>query len=260
MGGFLGLGSSRAWRAGFECGFDPHDNHLGGGLMQRKLKCVGGAVLALICLAASASAANVLVNPGFETDAVLNAAPVGGATGWTTFGNATTASALNDPVLGGIGSLKLAGGGGFSVPGADQSFPASPGQTWDLQGFMLTPAGLPSDATFGLLKIVFNNGTSDLAPGTINFGQAAAPANPGIESLPQLNSLVAPNTWVFTHAQGVAPAGTTKVTLFALMVDQSKGTGYFDNLSGGRVPEPSTLMLTGIASIAGLIGFRRRGA
>jgi hypothetical protein len=228
--------------------------------MKRKLKWFGGAVLALTCLAATARATNILVNPGFETDAVLNAAPVAGATGWMTFGNAATASAPNDPVLGGIGSLKLAGGGNFSVPGADQSFPASPGQTWDLQGFMLTPATLASNATFGLLKIVFNNGTNDLPPGAINFGQAGPVANPGIESLPQLNSVVAPNTWVFTHAQGVAPAGTTKVTLFALMVDQSAGTGYFDNLSGGTVPEPSTLMLTGIASIAGLIGFRRRSS
>ena len=61
-----------------------------------------GAFLMAIALALSvgrgAYAANILVNPGFETDAVLNAAPVGGATGWTTFGNATTASANLDPV------------------------------------------------------------------------------------------------------------------------------------------------------------------
>src|SRR4029077_2088496 len=72
-----------------------------------------------------AYAANVLLNPGFETDAVLNSPPVGGATDWSTFGNSSTASSPLDPVHSGIGSLKLAGGGGFGVPGAYQTFPAS---------------------------------------------------------------------------------------------------------------------------------------
>ena len=77
------------------------------------------------------------------------------------------------------------------------------------------------------------------------------PANPGIESLPQLNSTSALNTWQFTQAQGVAPAGTTKVEFFALFVDQSAGTGYFDDLAATQVPEPSSLALVGIASVAG---------
>ena len=144
-----------------------------------------GAFLVAIALALSVGrgtyAANTLVNPGFETDAVLNAAPVGGATGWSTFSNATTASANLDPVHSGIGSLKLAGRGNFSVPGAFQSFPASPGQVWDFQGYMLTPGTLPADATFGLLKIVWSNGTNDLPPAGINFGQAGPAANPGNE-------------------------------------------------------------------------------
>lgn len=220
-----------------------------------------GAFLLAIAVALSvgrdASAANVLGNPGFETDAVLNAAPVAGATGWTTFGNASTASANLDPVDSGIGSLRLAGGGNFSVPGAYQTFPASPGQIWDFQGSMLTKGTLPANATFGLLKIVWNNGTSDLPPAGINFGQAAPPANPGIESLPQLNSTSALNTWQFTHAQGVAPAGTTKVSFYALFVDQSAGTGYFDDLAATRVPEPNSLVLIGIASVVGLGRFFR---
>src|SRR5262249_44228416 len=154
---------------------------------------------------------------------------------------------------GGIGSLRLAGAGNFSVPGAFQTFPASPGQVWDFQGYMLTKATLPANATFGLLKIVWSNGTNDLPPGQINFGQAGPPANPGIEALPELNSSSIPNAWQFTRAQGVAPVGTTQVSFFALFVDQSSGTGYFDDLNASIVPEPgcAALALAGVACFAG---------
>ena len=152
-------------------------------------------------VAGNQAAANVLVNPGFETDAVLNAPPNPAVTGWTHFGNSTTASANNDPVHSGIGSLQLAGAGNFSVPGGFQTFPASPGQTWDFQGYMLTENPLPPNATFGLLKIVWSNGVMDLAPapGSILIGQAGPAANPGVESLPFLNAASTPNTWQF-HA------------------------------------------------------------
>ena len=147
----------------------------------------------------------MLANAGFETDAVLNAAPVPGATGWNIFGPAAgTASANLDPVGTGIGSLCLAGNGNFSVPGAFQTFPASPGELWNFEGYMLTPGTLPSNATFGLLKVVWSNGVMDLPPGLITIGQPGPGGNPGIEGLPFLNSASTPNTWQFTQAQGYA--------------------------------------------------------
>jgi hypothetical protein len=172
------------------------------------------------------------MNPGFEADAVLDQPPVPAPTGWTSFGNSNTASATLEPVHTGMGSLQLAGGGGFGVPGSFQTFPAKPGQVWDLQGYMFTKDALPTGATFGLLKIVFGSGSGDLEPAAITIGQAGPTANPGIEALPFLNSDSAPNTWHFAHAQGVAPEGTVEVRLFALFVDENPGTGYFDDLQG----------------------------
>ena len=191
--------------------------------------CYSVMAAALALTAVTTHGANMLLNPGFETDAVLNAAPVAGATGWTAFNGANTVSANGYVTRTGIGSLQLPGNGGFGVPGAFQTFPAVPGELWDLQGYMLTSNALPANATFGLLKIVWSDGVNDLQPGTVNIG-VANNANPGIESRPLLNSASTPNVWQFTRAQGIAPAGTTQVKLFALMVDQSAGTGYFDDL------------------------------
>lgn len=206
-----------------------------------RLKFVALAAMALTLFATTCASANVLSNPGFEDDAVPDAEPTPFVNGWTAFNGATTASASLDPVRTGIGSLRLAGPGGFTVPGAFQIFPANPGEIWDLQGYMLTPDALPTDITFGLLKIVFGDGTKDLAPGEILIGQAAPTANPGIESLPFLNSASTPNTWQFTQARGVAPAGTVEVKMFALMVDQSAGTGYFDDLVATTVTDEGML-------------------
>ncbi|MDZ4656901.1 MAG: hypothetical protein SH868_04905 [Bythopirellula sp.] len=178
----------------------------------------------------SQAAGNVLLNPGFETDAVLNQEPQAFATDWDQLFNNAVSVSSPDIVRTGIGSLKLEGGGGFGVPGAFQSKPASPGEEWDLQGYMLTPAMLPADITFGTLKIVFSDGAVDLPPASVSIGQDAGLDFPGIESLPRLNSTSPVNEWQFTQARGVAPAGTVQVKFFALFVDQSAGTAYFDDL------------------------------
>jgi hypothetical protein len=194
------------------------------------------ASIAFALFAAAQSGANELANPGFEADAVFDSPPVPVVSGWITFGNTTTASASLDPVHTGIGSLRLAGSGNFGVPGAYQILPANPGDVWDLQGYMLTQNTLPANATFGLLKIVWSDGVNDLAPGTITFGQPGPAGNPGIEALPHLDSSSTPNTWQFTQARGAAPAGTTQVKMFGLFVDQSAGTGYFDDLQATLNP------------------------
>ena len=194
---------------------------------------------ALVLATATNGFTNVLTNPGFETDAVLDAPPTPVVSSWTTGGggSANTASANGDPTHSGTGSLLLAGFGGFGVPLAYQAFPANPGETWNFQGYMRTTNTLPADATFGLLKIVWVNSLGqEIAPGTAIIGTANNSANPGVESTPFLNSASALNTWIFTRAQGVAPSGTAQVRLFALMVDQSAGAGYFDDLDATNAP------------------------
>ncbi|HXI72112.1 MAG TPA: Ig-like domain-containing protein [Verrucomicrobiae bacterium] len=215
------------------------------------------SIPSLACVAALALAAvtthgqNVLTNPGFETDAVLNAAPMYFATDWTLFGPfAGTASANTDITRSGIGSLKLIANGGFSVPGAYQTLPAVAGQLWDLQGYMWTSNSLPAGNTFGLLKIVWSDGVNDLAPGTVTIGTANF-ANPGIESTPLLNSSSTPNAWHFTRAQGIAPAGTTQVKLFALNVDASAATVFADDLQATNSGStPLTVSITSPANQA----------
>ena len=183
--------------------------------MSRFVYVAAGLVLTLAV--ATPSSANLLVNPGFETDAVSGAAPVAGATGWDTSGE--TASSPMDPVRSGIGSLKLTSNGNFEVPTALQEFPASPGEEYNMNGWMLTPTALPSNITFGLLKIVFRDAAGmDLEPASVSIGQFGPPADPGVESLPFLDDLATPNEWIFTEAQGVAPAGTESVLFLAINV------------------------------------------
>jgi hypothetical protein len=194
------------------------------------------AAMAFALFATAHTSANELVNPGFEADALMDSPPTTIVSGWTTFGNANTTSASLDPVRTGIGSLRLVGNGGFGVPGAYQILPANPGETWDLQGYMLTQNALTGTSTFGLLKLVWSDGVNDLVPSTITIGQAGAAPNFGIEALPHLDSSSAPNNWQFAEARGVAPAGTTAVKMFALFVDGTAGTGYFDDLQATLIP------------------------
>jgi hypothetical protein len=85
---------------------------------------------------------------------------------------------------------------------------------------MLTEAARAAGPV-GLAKIVFKDAAgNDLVPesasiGVINFDF------PGIESQPVLNDASAVDTWVFSEAQGVAPAGTAEVWFLLLNVNFS---------------------------------------
>jgi len=211
-----------------------------------------------VCLAVATSTtsiANVLVNPGFEADASIGNPPTTAVTGWSTsapVGSSVLTSSSPDPTHGGIGSLQLSGPGNGHVPVAYQTFAASPGQTWDFQGFMLVTNQLPANSTFGLIKIVWEDASNSvLSPGSAIIGNAVTngPAL-GIESQPYINNTSTPNTWIFTESEGVAPANTAFVQFFAINVDQSAAKIWFDDLNATVVPEPSGIALV----VTGLVG------
>lgn len=204
----------------------------------------------LACAELSPVNAGQFANPGFES---VDGA--GALTDWFTSGTQDGTQFLS-----GSNSLNLTGGGGFSVPTAFQTFPANPGDTFDLTGFGLAPTALPAGATFGLLKIVFSDGTGDLqipAANVVN-GNNNTSAFPGVESSNFSNT---GTTWQSMQATAIAPAGTTQALAFAIFVDESAGTVYFDDMCVEitPVPEPSSMALVSVLML-GAVAFRRRKA
>ena len=127
-----------------------------------------------------------------------------------------------------------------------------------MSGWMLSEAALPAGPTFGLFKIVFKDASGiDLEPASISIGQAGPAANPGVESLPFLDSTSSVNTWVFSEAQGVAPANTTQVVFLALNVDFAGGENpmWFDDIQGENVTTSTALITNGSFETGDLSGW-----
>jgi hypothetical protein len=163
----------------------------------------------------------LLLNGGFET---------GNTDGWTTGG-----SVLPVTAQAGTFSLVLDAPGGFVAPAAFQTVAANPGETFTLSGYLYTVDPLPANATFGLLKIVFQDANgADLEPASISIGQFGPPENPGAEALPFLNAESPVGEWIFSEVRAVAPAGTTDVEFFLIIVDESAATMGFDSISATR--------------------------
>jgi hypothetical protein len=202
------------------------------------------ACIAMFTLAAVRSEAQI-VNGGFE------AGPIGaGASSWTTFGNVFTVTNPNpapDGAHSGTNSLKEFGT--FpGVSGAFQQFTASPGQVWDLNGYIINASSDAMQATLGntnfaLLKISFQNAGGEIL---------------GIDSQ-HITASTPQDVWQFVDANGVAPAGTTFVQLFALFVQPSTlgGSAGYDDISATVVPEPSTVAMA-LTGLLGLVAFAKK--
>ncbi|MDH3767794.1 MAG: family 16 glycosylhydrolase, partial [Gammaproteobacteria bacterium] len=172
-----------------------------------------------------------LSNDGFET---------GDLSGWTSNGD-NTAGAPSVGAQSGDFAAQLTVTGGGGVPELNQSFAASPGDEVNFSAWMLTEAALPAGPSFGLAKIVFKDAAgNDLVPESASIGTLITGDFPGIESIPPLNDASPVNTWVFTEAQGVAPAGTTEVVFLLLNIDFAGGENpiWFDTAAATLVTGP----------------------
>lgn len=181
-------------------------------LMKNLVKSAACVGMLLLANGSTASAANMLANPGFE-------APVAtpeyfGAGGWTTFGNGFTDAA--NPCLvphSGNQLMKMYGTfNPFGVSGIFQEFPTSPGEKWSLSCYS---RHCSDDAMVGNHVL---GGTGNWVVQKLAFFDALnneiAPA--AVEST-ILDGSYAVNTW-FNNApiNGVAPAGCVKVQAFVL--------------------------------------------
>jgi beta-glucanase (GH16 family) len=169
---------------------------------------------------------NLLTNESFET-------AIGAE--WTQ--NLSDGTAGNSALYARTGSNSLVidstGAGDWASPNLSQTFTASPGEEFNLQGWMLAPPGGIPGGSFGLLKIEFTDGGGGaLDPASISIGGSATAPFFGAESTPFLNSGSATETWIFTETQAVAPVGTAFVRFVVLNVNQPGNPGpmYFDDI------------------------------
>ncbi|MGD2033202.1 MAG: hypothetical protein PVJ74_12060 [Gammaproteobacteria bacterium] len=172
-----------------------------------------------------------LSNPGFESGDFT------GSPGWTVNAGDNTVGAPDGGARSGSFAAQLTTTGGGGTAEIRQTFAASPGDEVYFSAWMLTEAALPEGASFGLAKIVFFDiDGEELVPASASIGVINTQF-PGIESEPFLNSASPVNTWVFSEAQGVAPAGTVEVAFLLLNVDFAGGENpiWFDDAVASTV-------------------------
>lgn len=196
---------------------------------------------AILALAGAAQASNVLANPGFES----------GLAGWNTFGNVFADASTPRS---GDGVAKMFGGfsGGFNVGGFFQTFAATPGQTWELSGYVrhntgdnLTGIGNqnPAADNWVVQKFEFRD-ASDTAIGSTEASV--------------LDGRTATDAWFGNTLSLTAPAGTQSIWAFYLFLQPqfAGGAVLIDDTSLSVVPAPSAIAVLAGAGL--LVGRRRR--
>jgi hypothetical protein len=195
----------------------------------------------------STVSANVLTNPGFETDDA-SAGDVAGATGWSGFNSSfTTRSVVPHS---GLQDLKVFGpffvGGGAGV--VQGGFAATPGQAWTASSWLRDDSSDAMQGTnFAVVQLQFLDSTNTVLS--------------TFES-PHFTAADPVNTWEQETANGAAPAGTTSAQIVLVHVQINNpvtgGSVFWDDASLAVAPEPGSLALLGIGG--GLLAMRRRKA
>jgi len=195
-------------------------------------------------MSTTSKAANLLVDPGSE--GAVTSPTSNGIGGWSFFNGAGFST---DFAHSGTNANKLAGPGGFSVPGAFQQVPASPGQVFTMTGFGLQPTVPAVNAnTWGALQISFFN-SSGVDIGTVETGGSGAKVGNKVDSSS------AAGVWIPLSVTATAPAGTASVEAFDLVLDATATTVYFDDQT--LVPEPSTVAMA-LTGLLGLVAFAKK--
>lgn len=185
---------------------------------------------------------NLLDNAGFQF----------GTDGWILNLSGGSAWGNRDFEHSGGYSVKIdsTGAGDWSSPNISQTFSASPGDVFHMQGWMLNPGNDPiAGGSFGLFKIEFrDNSRAALLPASVSKGSSAGPDYPGAESTPFLNASSATDTWIFSQAQAEAPAGTAMVGFYILNVNQPGNPGpmYFDDVQAALIEDIEPFNLNGV--------------
>lgn len=181
--------------------------------------------LAVLLVAAVAPAqTNLLTDPGMES---------GTWTGWTPFGNSYVEPANPPAVVPNSGGFcgKMFGNwsGGFNVSGVFQSFPAAPGEVFEIDcysrhysGDALIGGGAPT-SNWAVMKIAF----FDAGGGEIAGAEATI-----------IDGTFATDVWHDNApVQGTAPAGTVSVQCLILYLQPmfDGGALYFDDVEFRKV-------------------------
>jgi hypothetical protein len=212
-----------------------------------------GALVAVLLLGAAPARALPLLDPGFESGAVV----AGGVGGWDVFGGAAFSNAQAR-----TGSLSMlpAAGTGF-VPGSVQFLPAAPGSQWSLGGYGLH-VGLPVQApAFGVLQLTFWSG-----PAGAGTDLGTLETSPGVaRTSAQITAGSPSGTWILLDTGPVtAPPGTQSIGAYTIFVNFSGNAApagvYFDDLTLTAVPEASTgaLLAAGLLATSARSRLRRR--
>lgn len=206
------------------------------------LACVG--VFTLVATGTS-RAQNILVDPGAEQGITTPNPATGYGQGWAFFNGGTFSTA---EARSGTQSIALVTQ--TNVPGAYQQFAASPGQTFVMTGFGLTPTPLTGNPGFGILQITFFNGPDGMG---LNIGTVqTSPGNAATSA--EINSSSPANVWISQVVTATAPATAQSMQAYALVVDFGSAAPegvYYDDMTLMVVPEPSSvaLVLTGLGCL-----------